>query len=399
MPSHCNVILLSIDALRPDHLGTYGADKAKTPFIDAIADEGNVFNNAFGSSCLTPIAHGTILSGLNPPGHGVRGPFDEVEAPLISERLKKEGFETAGFTGVGFLGSQYGFNKGFDHFNEVTPKIAWGSKDYEVKGKNLTCWFGNYWWDDMIAWLKAHQKDRFFIFGHYFEVHYGAEEQLLKKGSLSPDYLPDFAYYDAKIEYMDTHLIGPLVDCLKTAGIWDNTVIVITADHGENIGELPVTPEFYPQHRTLYECDLRIPLIIKAPSLPEGGHIDALARSIDIVPTIYDCLGFNAAGLDGISLLERIGSNKEDSLIAYAEELYPLRGTGDWQAVRSTQYKYIMDRRSQKEQFFHILSDPAEKNNLMSSLNKDEAGLVHEWRRLCDRYLPQDRRPYTRTTT
>jgi choline-sulfatase len=389
MSNHPNVILLSIDALRPDHLGAYGAKQIQTPYIDDIARDGHVFLNAFGSSCLTPIAHASILSGLNPPGHGVRGPFDKVQAPLISETLKGEGYQTAAFTGVGFLGSKYGFGKGFDYFNEVTQETAWGSKDYLKDGRKQTCRFGNYWWGDMITWLKTNQQDPFFIFGHYFEVHWGAEKLLLEKGWLSPDHLPAFGHYDAKIEFMDKCLVAPLVNYLKASGIWDRTIIVITADHGENLGERPVTPQFYPQHRTLYECDHRIPLIIKAPGLEPGKRTRALARSIDIVPTLCDLLDIDDTGFEGTSLRKPILEREADGPIAYAEELYSLRGDGDWQAVRSEQYKYIIDRRSGKEEFFRMPSDPFEQNNLIGTLTHKEADLVHSWRLLCDQYLPK----------
>ena len=389
MSNRLNVILLSIDALRPDHLGAYGAKQIQTPYIDDIAHDGHVFLNAFGSSCLTPIAHASILSGLNPPRHGVRGPFDKVQAPLISETLKGEGYHTAAFTGVGFLGKKYGFGKGFDYINEVTQETAWGFKEYMKDGRKQTCRFGNYWWEDMISWLKNHQQDPFFIFGHYFEVHWGAEKLLLEKGWLSPDHLPDFGNYDAKIEFMDKCLVAPLVNCLKAGGIWDRTIIIITADHGENLGERPVTPQFYPQHRTLYECDHRIPLIIKAPGLEPGKCTERLARSIDIVPTLCDLLGIDDTGFEGASLRKPIPEREEDGPIAYAEELYSLRGDGDWQAVRSEQYKYIIDRRSGKEEFFRIPSDPLEQNNLIGTLTHKEAELVHRWRLLCDQYLSE----------
>jgi len=395
MSTDYNVILLSIDALRPDHLGAYGAKQLKTPHIDAIARDGSVFMNAFGSSCLTPIAHASILSGFNPPGHGVRKPFDKVKAPFLSERLKSEGFQTAAFTGVGFLGSKYGFGRGFEYFNEVTQETAWGSKDYEIEGQGQTCWFGNHWWDDMISWLEGHLREPFFIFGHYFEVHWGAEKRLLENGWLSKNHLPANGFYDAKIEFMDSCLVAPIVKCLRESGIWDRTIIVITADHGENLGELPVASGFYPQHRTLYECDLRIPLIIKAPKLPSGERFDALARSIDIVPTLCDILDLDDTGFDGSSLRKTVSEDNSQSAVAYAEELYSLRGPGDWQAVRSNQYKYIIDRRSATEQFFNMLSDPFEKNDLIGAVNKKEADIVQKWRQLCDRYRPDTEQPIT----
>ena len=118
MPEPYNIILISMDAVRPDHLGAYGCDGINTPNIDQIARESVVFEGATGASCLTPIAHGSILSGNNPYVHNVRNPFSYMESPMISEKLRELGYATAGFVGVGFLSAVHGFGKGYDHYNE-----------------------------------------------------------------------------------------------------------------------------------------------------------------------------------------------------------------------------------------------------------------------------------------
>lgn len=389
-----NVILLTMDAVRPDHLGIYGYDGINTPNIDQIAREGVVFEGTTATSCLTPIAHGSILTGNNPPVHNMRDPFSHLETPMVSERLKEHGCATAGFVAVGFLSAVHGFGKGFDHYNEPKVEQAWGSKKYVSDDGNegMECLFGNMWRDDMLGWLGRHGKERFFIFGHYFECHWDMEIQMLKDGLLEKGYLPENSYYDAKIEYMDKYLIGPMVELVKEVGAWEDTVIVVTADHGENLGEHEVPPPFYPQHRTLYECDMRIPLIIKSPTLPKNRRIKGVVRSIDIVPTLYEILNIEAIQADGQSLVNFVEKGEAKNVIAYSEELYSKRGFGDYQALKSDMYKYIINRRTGEEEFFNLVEDPDEKNNLMHNLSEKEQELRTEWRQICDRYLGKKQR-------
>lgn len=389
MSKHYNVILISMDAVRPDHLGAYGYTKIKTPYIDQIAKEGVVFEDAVGASCLTPIAHGSILSGNNPPVHNVRDPFSYMESPMISEKLKELGYATAGFVGVGFLSAVHGFGKGYDHYNEPKEEGGWGSKKYisEDEKEEEECLWGNWWLEDMFDWVGKHQKEKFFIFGHYFECHWGSEKDMLKRGLLKENHLPEYDYYDAKIEYMDEHLIGPMIELLKKSEVWEDTIIVLTADHGENLGDHEVPPPFYPQHRTLYECDMRIPLIIKSPTFPKNRRIKGVVCSIDIVPTLYDIVGIRGIQTDGQSLVNVVETGEARDVIAYAEEMYSRRGYGDPQAIRSDMYKFIIDRRTGEEEFYNLVVDPDEKNNLIHNLSEKEKGLKAEWRELCDKYL------------
>jgi arylsulfatase A-like enzyme len=192
-----NVVLITMDAVRPDHLGAYGYDGISTPNIDEIAREGVLFEGATAASCLTPIAHGSILTGNNPPVHNMRDPFSHLKTPTISETLKEHGYATAGFVAVGFLNAVHGFGRGFDHYNEPKEERVWGSKNYvSDDGKEeMECLFGNLWRYDMLGWLGRHGKERFFIFGHYFECHWDMENQMLKEGLLERGHLPENGYY------------------------------------------------------------------------------------------------------------------------------------------------------------------------------------------------------------
>jgi arylsulfatase A-like enzyme len=174
---------------------------------------------------------------------------------------------------------------------------------------------------------------------------------------------------------------------LKEAGVWDKTIIILTADHGENLGEHPVPPPYYPQHRDLYECTIKIPLIIKAPSLQKGQRVKGLVRTIDIVPTVYEALGIKGVETEGINLAEIVKKGTSENVVSYAEELYQRRGYGDFQSLKSDVYKYIVDRRSGKEEFFNIKKDPGEKNNLIGKLLDEERKVKDEWRKICDKLV------------
>jgi arylsulfatase A-like enzyme len=213
------------------------------------------------------------------------------------------------------------------------------------------------------------------------------EDQMLKAGLLKRGHLPENGYYDAKIEYMDNYLIGPMIERLKDAGGWEDTIIVLTADHGENLGEHEVPPPFYPQHRTLYECDMRIPLIIKSPTFLKNRRIKGVVRSIDIVPTLYALLNIEGSKTDGQSLVNFVEKGEARNLTAYSEELYTKRGLGDYQALKSDTDKYIVNRRTGEEEFFNLVEDPHERNNRIHKLSEKEQLLRTEWRQICDRHL------------
>ncbi len=384
-----NVILITMDAVRPDRLSCYGYNKIKTKGIDAIAKEGVLFKNCIATSCLTPVAHASILSGKNPDKTGVRDPFCTVKTTLVSEILKREGYKTAGFVGIDLIGSRHGFNKGFDYFDEPTEKDGFHRMWFRGDKQKIKATLGNWWIDRMFNWLKKHADVPFFIWGHYFHVHFLAEKELLYSGKLNPNELYDYAYYDAKIKYMDEQLFQPLVKTLKKLNIWENTIIIVTSDHGETLGtKNPTWKTFYfdyPQHKTMYESDLKVPLIIKSKKL-EKKEIDHMVRSIDIVPTLLDLLDIKIdENFDGVSLLPLIKGKRFPELIAYAEELFKNRGPGSIQAVRTSKYKLIRNITKNVEEFYNLEKDPQEKNNLINKANFEEKKIIEEFRKIMDK--------------
>jgi arylsulfatase A-like enzyme len=137
---------------------------------------------------------------------------------------------------------------------------------------------------------------------------------------------------------------------------------------------------------------MRIPLIIKSPTFPKNKRIKGVVRSMDIVPTLYTILNIEGIRVDGQSLVNFVEKGEAKNIIAYSEELYTRRGLGDYQAIKSDMYKYVINRRTGEEEFFNLVEDPGEKNNLIRKLSEKEQELKTEWRQICDGYLGKKQR-------
>lgn len=387
-----NLILITLDAVRPDHLSCYGYQRIETKNIDLIAKEGVLFENCICSSCLTPVSHASILTGQNPPKHLVRDPFCQLSSKTITEILKENGYKTAGFTGISLLNSEHGFSRGFDYFDEPTEETAWHKHHYKKDDESLDSTWGNWWVDRMLDWIKQNSSDKFFVWGHYFEAHFLSEKNLLAAKKIDPDKLTEYAYYDAKIKYLDEDLFGPLIKLLKDLNLWEDTIIVVTSDHGETLG--PENPTWrtvyqdYPQHKTMYDGDLKIPLIIKDSSLKPARRLKNYVRSIDIAPTLLEIMEIKSnEEFDGQSLMPFINGKELGDLAAYAEELYEVRGAGSLQAVRSKDYKLIRNNTKKEEEFYNLKKDPQEKENIIDKATDQEKKIIAQFKEIMDKAL------------
>lgn len=366
-----NVILLSIDALRPDRLSCNGYEGIQTPNIDEIAKRGVVYDNCITASCLTPVSMASVMTGKYPSKHGLRDPFGHIDAVTIAELFKNKGYATAGFTGINFLSRRCGFDKGFDVWDEPTAETSWFQKQYQVgeetDAKEMTTQWGNWWPPKMMDFIIENKDKPFFTWGHYFEVHYHAEKWMLKQGMLEEGVNAENAYYDAKIKYLDEHVIGPINAYLKTSRLWDNTMIVFMSDHGETMMQNPGLAladmgEDYPKHRTMSQDDLRSTLIMTGGIRQQGHRESKLVRTIDVVPTILDvCFGEGIWDADGQSLYYRNFLSQP----AYSEEMFEKRGAGSLQAIQNNRFKFVRNNTTGDEQFFDLQENPGEDNNLI----------------------------------
>jgi len=252
-----NIIIISLDEVRPDHLSCYGYQKINTPAIDQVAKEGVRFETCISSAEFTPIAMGSVITGKYPNKHGMRDAYSHISGPSIGGILKRNGYKTAGFVGNDIISKKHGFAEGFDFWNEASKETSWDLAGYPGAESDEMFYDGNYWVEEFFKWLKENYKENFFIWGHFYETHEGSEHSLLEKGLIKEGELPEFGYYDAKIKMADEKLIGRLLTTLDDLGITKNTTLVVMSDHGTNLGEYPAKPipwrkgrVIYPQHNT-----------------------------------------------------------------------------------------------------------------------------------------------------
>lgn len=414
-----NLILINMDETRPDRLGCYGYKKAKTEYIDRIAKEGVLFEDAFSSSCLTPVAHGSILCGVHPMKHGIRDPYSYLLAKSLSSILKEKGYKTCGAVGISIIGKNHGFDQGFDYFEEPTRETTveiWTyehtfhakledmlkekagdekkAKQIKLEEEEEELMWGGDWVPNVINFIKENKDSNFFIWGHHYKVHQGCEKWYLENGYIDPQRDdPYMGYYDRKIQLMNDTVFNPIIEALEEMGLYEDTYIAALSDHGTNFEEhrvdkIPCLDMVYPQHTTMYDVDLRIAFIMKGKGLPKGKKVKGMVRGIDFVPTILELLDIDAyIDFDGVSLLKGIEKGESKGKINYAEELYPRRGAGSMQSIRTDKYKYMRNNTRKLEGLYNLEDNPKENNNLIMTPSQEEFIMVQEWRKQQDEYL------------
>ncbi|NIO21155.1 MAG: sulfatase-like hydrolase/transferase [Candidatus Aenigmarchaeota archaeon] len=372
-----NIIVISLDEVRPDHLSCNGYEKINTHHIDLVAKEGVRFETCISTADFTPVAMGTVITGKYPNKHGMRDPYSHITGPSIGGILKKIGYITCGFVGNGLLAKQHGFAEGFDFWNETSKETSWLEVRYA--GSDQIFYEGNYWVEEFFQWLKNNHKDRFFVWGHLYETHEGSEHTLLKKGLIKQGELTEFDYYDAKIKMADEKLIGRLLKTLDELNVSDDTILVVMSDHGTNLAEHPAKPipwrkegKTYPQHTTMYDHDLKVAMIIKGGGLPKGKKVKGMIGSVDLVPTLLDLVGVSSEkfDFDGSSLLPAIEKGEATGREVYSEDLFESRGEGALQSIRTEDSKLIRNLTLGTEEFYDLKKDPQEKNNIINEIDK-----------------------------
>ena len=291
-----NVILISLDTLRADHLNCYGYTARETsPNIDEFARDGTRFATVISSSPWTTPSHMSILTSLYPSYHGVNGPFGNtmrrlnMKVPTIAERLRAAGYVTAAFTGRGSISARYGFSKGFDRYYE-TERIRANDLDriYEKTS----------------AWLEANSQFKFFLFFHTYEVHRPNTHDVFEEAQTSPSRkVRDVAGYDSDLRYTDAY-IDRLMEKLKSLGIYDESIIILLSDHGENLHDRMVEIQPIGHGYHVYDELLKVPLIFVMPGEVLGGQVvERQVSLVDVMPTILDLLSIeNPDFMQGESL-------------------------------------------------------------------------------------------------
>lgn len=363
-PDRPHVLLVSLDTLRADRVGSYGHDRDTTPFLDRLAAEGTRFESAFINTHGTPPSHATLFTSLYQLSHGVSveagdGSVDHhlpETLPILPQVLKDAGWQTVAVTGGGFMSKEFGWQRGFDAFAE---------QKLEAGAERLA----------RLIESRLHDGQPIFAFLHTYEVHspydppppypnlwgeleaeVDASSAALKARSHGKK-LSDaereslLKLYDAGIRYTDD-VLARLFERLEAAGFLEHALIVVTSDHGEEFGEHGGL--LHPA--TLYDELVAVPLIVKGPGVPAGRVDSRLVSLIDVAPTIYGYLGVRPPRLaSGIDLLAKGSPGRPQVFFQYGDLLH---------GVRTDQLKLIENRRTGQVQFFDLAIDPGEQRNL-----------------------------------
>jgi arylsulfatase A-like enzyme/Flp pilus assembly protein TadD len=358
------VVLISIDTLRADRLPAYGYAGVRTPNLDSFRRDAILYQNAYSPCPMTLPSHLTMLTGLLPQEHGVRNNLGFVfksdahaSLPLL---LKAQGYATGAAVSSYVLRAETGLAAAFDYYEDsIDPRPGAPFVDYQRPGAKTAAF--------AREWIARRKTDPFFFFLHIYEPHVPYDPPEPFK-SLYP------SPYDGEVATADAITGGFLAD-LKTLGLYDRALIVLTSDHGEGLGD-----HGEDQHSILlYREALHVPLLVKLPGGARGGgRVDTPAQLSDILPTVTDLLGLPVpGGLRGLSLLRLPGPAPR---FIYAETLYPRIQLG-WSDLRSLidgRYHYIQGPRPE---LYDIVSDPGEKNDRIATEGARAAVLAKELER------------------
>jgi arylsulfatase A-like enzyme/tetratricopeptide (TPR) repeat protein len=345
-----NLVLVTIDTLRADHVGSYGDASASTPVMDALARRGVRFESAHSSVPLTGPSHATILTGLYPPVHAVRENVTyllDARHTTLAARLKARGYRTAAFVGAYPVAAAFGFGQGFDHFDDAlhpNPGIGQGA---ERPGNEVA--------DAATAWLSAPGSGPFFAWVHFYDPH--------APYSPPPPYRESLADrpYDGEVAFADAQL-GRVIDALRASGHEKDTLVMVVADHGEGLGDHGEGGHGL----LLYESTLRVPMIMAGPGVPAGRVVANPVGTVDIVPTVLSLLGVEAAReLPGHDLRPLFDGHGGPGKPLYAEALFG-RLNCRWSSLRGwtdDEWKLI---EGAEPELYHLPTDAGETHDRAS---------------------------------
>ena len=387
-----NVLVLVVDALRPDHLGCYGYSRPVSPTIDGLARRGALFADVTSSASYTRAAVASIFTSVFPAGHGVLSQGKQVEVlsdeyRTRAEVLRERGYRTAACMPNPSLHRSFHFDQGFDVYDDAFGfrDVRMGQPGY-MKIQETASRINR----RFEGWLDREPDKPFFAYLHYRDVHApyappgryatlftrpGGPRELDPLDSTGPvlnstgvirpaadDYK---ALYDGEIRYTDDH-IGSLVERLRRGGQLADTILIVTADHGEAFGE----HGSWTHGGSVYEEEVRVPLILVMPDGEHAGRrVETPVQTVDLYPTVLELLGIDLPPqVQGVSLLRPLRGEADAARAVFSEaRVMPLpthpRG-GQFVAVRAGAWKLIYNRTSRQAELYHLAADPGETRDL-----------------------------------
>jgi choline-sulfatase len=362
-----NLVVVTIDTLRPDHLHCYGYQRIETASVDRIAQNGVLFENAVTQTPLTPPSHASMFTGLYPTAHHVRGNGGFILKPssiTLATILQQQGWDTAAFISSACLKKVFGLNQGFAVYDDQMPKPGKGQEfleDAERRAGQTV--------DRALRWLDTQSGKPFFLWVHVFDPHvpYNPPAPFGHQYKERP--------YDGEIAYAD-HELGRLFDAVSKKSPPDRTLVAVLSDHGESLGEHGE----YSHGVFLYDSTLRIAFLMSGPGIPAGLRVKQQARTVDLLPTVLELLGVRPpAPIQGVSLAPYFAGKNAATDVSYEETLYPKinMGWSELRAIRTNRWKYIL---APKPELYDLSQDPAETNNVIQSHDAEVQKLQAELR-------------------
>ena len=384
-----NVLLITIDTLRADHLGCYGYQQIRTPNIDRLAVEGVRFERAYSPVPITLPAHAAIFTGSYPMRTGMhdfsgnRLPSDQ---PTLASLLRGQGYATAGIVGSAVLDSRFGLNRGFDfHYDHFDfSRLDETNLDAMERPGNVVV-------DQGLAWLSRERARRFFLWIHLYDPHYPYRPP--------PPYNEQYQAqpYDGEIAFADAQ-VGRLLRFLKEKHLYDNTFVILAGDHGEGLGEHgEKTHGFF-----IYNSTLRVPLIFKLPAgqVVRNKVISHAVSLIDLLPTVLQVVGVPIpSAVQGKGLLPLVlGQGSASSEGLYAETYLP-RIHFNWSELRSILVGPFHFIDAAKPELYDLSKDPRELRNLFSQQSAPANRLRSQLAQLVKKYSPVSGRGEAESTS
>ena len=349
-----NVILITLDTTRADRLGVYGYQDGETSSFDRYAQQGVLFERAYSPAPITLPSHATMLTGLYPPEHGLRVNGEgclPAEIPLLPQILKNHGFRTAAFIAAPVLDSIYGLNRGFELYDDFASQKR--IKQFQQRRRP-----GGHVIDQALSWLGDHTQQQFFCWIHVFDAHapYKVREDIFGERFKSNPYDAGVAAELLQVERVITFL--------KERRLDQNTLVIITADHGEGLGD-----HHESEHGMLaYNSTLHVPLVfVGTKHCQPGKRISTTVSLADITPTILDVLNIRApVHVSGRSLKAALAGGEIPANRCYAEAESPfaLNHLCPLHVVIMDRWKYIQTTRPE---LYDLFEDPAEEKNLVGA--------------------------------
>ena len=373
-----NILLVTIDTLRADHIGAYGAKNVETPTIDRLALNGVLFENAYSQVPLTLASHTSLLTGTFPFHNGVQdftGQPLKPEIRSVAQALQAQGYDTAAIVSSYVLDRSWGLNRGFNLYYDVFKGSSFLENDPGLVERKAGPSV-----DEALQWLRSSRSKPFFLWLHLYDPHSGYDppEPFRARFADSP--------YDGEIAYAD-HELGRVIAYLKERGLYDRMLIVLASDHGESLGEHGEKEHgFFVYHSTLH-----VPLVVKPP-LSSGilpHHATDPVPIMGIAPTILGILKLHDPIQQQFETESLLAPNVPDSASVYSESFYSFSSFG-WSPVRTINNRFYQFIEAPKPELYDLRSDPEEKQNLIADQPAVASVLHQQLTDVALRYAPHD---------